>query len=499
MKRSLIRVIAFLAMMLLCASPVFAITIDTGNNGNNTTNSNGVIPGVTTLELVEKKLCEIPITDPENGDKIGEFTKELTSFDAEKKEAILTLTVKNLMENEDFTKKNLEVFFVLDNSYSMTKTYNNKVKTDYVAEAANDFTHSLLEKFENAKIGLVSFSSVKVAEGAVYGTLNDAKLLSGLTNSETDLNAKIEDYKKDQGTYTNIEAGLAVAEANFSKDENVARYIILLSDGVPNLCLNTEETLKYSGVVAAATTKKLQDLSAKGIHMYSILMGLNEANQKVPGASLPDGADPNTTYGKLAEEIFGTPEKPVVPTVGQFFHIDYENLYDTINESIYADIADVKDTFIKDIVIKDYFPKEILENFNFEYVKTPNIGKVSEKVDYTDNSITWNIELLNAGEIATLSYKLTLKEDYNKEIVDKILPTNSKVDLEYTYENQKKQETETEFSKVRVRYVESSKDETITKKPLPQTGNYMTIFISVVAVIITIFAISRVYFFKKLK
>ena len=285
-------------------------------------------------------------------------------------------------------------------------------------------------------------------------------MLSGLTNSETDLNAKIEDYKKDQGTYTNIEAGLAVAEANFSKDENVARYIILLSDGVPNLCLNTEETLKYSGVV---------------------------------------GADPNTTYGKLAEEIFGTPEKPVVPTVGQFFHIDYENLYDTINESIYADIADVKDTFIKDIVIKDYFPKEILENFNFEYVKTPNIGKVSEKVDYTDNSITWNIELLNAGEIATLSYKLTLKEDYNKEIVDKILPTNSKVDLEYTYENQKKQETETEFSKVRVRYVESSKDETITKKPLPQTGNYMTIFISVVAVIITIFAISRVYFFKKLK
>ena len=127
MKKSLIRVIAFLVMMLLCTSPVFAVTINTGNNGNNEENSNKVIPGVTTLELVEKKLCEIPITDPSNGDKIGEFTKELTSFDAEKKEAILTLTVKNLMENEDLTKKNLEVFFVLDNSYSMTKTYNNKV------------------------------------------------------------------------------------------------------------------------------------------------------------------------------------------------------------------------------------------------------------------------------------------------------------------------------------------------------------------------------------
>lgn len=497
MKKNLIRVIAFLVMMLLVTSPVFALTINTGDDGKNEANSNQVVPGVTTLELVEKKLCEIPITDPANGDKIGEFTKELTNFDAEKKEATLTLTVKNLMENEDFTKKNLEVFFVLDNSYSMTKQYNGKVKTDYVAEAANDFTDSLLKKFENAKIGLVSFSSIKVAEGAVYGTENDAKLLSGLTNSEADLKAKIEDYKKDQGTYTNIEAGLAISEKNFSTDENVARYIIVLSDGVPNLCLNTEDTLHYSGAIATATTKKLQDLSAKGIHMYSILMGLNETNNKVPGASLPNGADPNTTYGQLAEEIFGTPENPIVPSVGKFFHIDYENLYDTMNESIYEDIANQKDTFIKDLVIKDYFPKEIVENFNFEYVKSPNIGKVSEKVDYTDNSITWNIELLNAGEVATLSYKLTLKEDYNKEIVDKILPTNSKVDLEYTYENQKKQETATEFSKVRVRYTES--DETVIKKPLPQTGNYASIIILVSAIAIIVFAISRVYFFRKLK
>lgn len=498
MKKNLIRVIAIFTMLLLCTSPVFALTVNTGNSEDNTENSNGVIPGVTTLELVEKKLCEIPITDPADGNKIGEFTKELTNFDADKKEATLTLTVKNLMENEDLTKRKLEVFFVLDNSYSMTKQYNGKVKTDYVAEAANDFTNSLLTKFENAKIGLVSFSSVKVAEGAVYGTLNDAKLLSGLTNSKTDLLSKIDDYKKDQGTYTNIEAGLSIAEANFSQDEDVVRYIILLSDGVPNLCLNTEETLQYSGVVAEATTKKLQALNAKGIHMYSILMGLNEASQKVPGAALPNGADPNTTYGMLAEEIFGTPEKPIVPTVGKFFHINYENLYDTINENIYADIADPKDTFIKDLVIKDYFPKEIVENYNFELVKKPSIGKlVSEQVDPTDNSITWKFDILNSGEIDTLSYKLTLKEDYNKEIVDKVIPTNTKVDLEYNYENQKQQKTSTDSSTLRVRYSET--DTTITKKPLPQTGNYMTIIISVIAVILAVFAISRVYFFQKLK
>ena len=56
MKRNLIRVIAFLMIMLFATSPVFAVTINTGNNGNNETNSNSVVPGVTTLELVEKAL-----------------------------------------------------------------------------------------------------------------------------------------------------------------------------------------------------------------------------------------------------------------------------------------------------------------------------------------------------------------------------------------------------------------------------------------------------------
>ena len=37
MKRNLVRVIAFLMMMLLITSPVFAVTINTGNNGNNET------------------------------------------------------------------------------------------------------------------------------------------------------------------------------------------------------------------------------------------------------------------------------------------------------------------------------------------------------------------------------------------------------------------------------------------------------------------------------
>ena len=496
MTKKLIRIIAIFTIILLSTSPVFALTVTTENSGNNE-DSNDVVPGVTSLELVEKKLCKIDIPDPNSGEKAGEFTKELTNFDASKKEATLTLTVKNLMKENEPSKKPLEVFLVLDNSNSMTKTYNDKNKMEYVIEAANEFATSLLEKFENCKIGVVSFSSVKTAEGATYGTLSDAKLLSPLSDSKDTVLSKISEYKNETGSFTNIEAGLTVAENNFTDSNDAEKYIIVLSDGVPNLCLNTETTLLYSGVIAESTQKKLQDLYAKGYHMYSILMGLNESDLKAPSASTAGNPETPMTYGELAEEIFGTPEKPVVPSVGKYFHIDYENLYKTINENIYSDITDI-DTSIRNLVIKDYFPKEILENFNFEYVKSPNIGKVSQVVDPTDNSITWTIEVLEAGEVATLSYKLTLKDDYNKEIVDKVLPTNSKVDITYEYDGNKGEVSSTDAPTVRVRYVESDKDVTVTKDPIPQTGNYKTVFFVVVFVAIA-FAITRLYFMKKMK
>ena len=227
--------------------------------------------------------------------------------------------------------------------------------------------------------------------------------------------------------------------------------------------------------------------------MYSVLMGLNEAEVPAPSAPMNSETGKHMTYRELAEEIFGTKQ---APTVGEFYYIDYENLNQTINTDIYQSIVSEKDTSLKNIVIKDYFPKEIIDNFNFTYVKSPNIGKVSEKVDTTDNSITWNIEVLEAGQVATLSYKLTLKDNYNKSIVDKILPTNTKVDIDYNYDNKDGKSTSPDSPTIRVRYSESSKDETITKKPIPQTGFYNTI-LCIAGISLVAFAITRVYRLRK--
>ena len=485
MKKKVISIIALFTLILLSCTPVMALTINTENttktNTENTNTNTSTTTGKTIMEVVEKNICEINLND------MGKFTKELTNFNADKKEVTLTLTVENIMEKEKITKP-VEIYLVLDNSYSMTKTYNGKSKMEYVKETASAFTDALFEYFTNPKIGLVSFSSVDTtASGGVsiqLGTINDANLLLPLSNSKDAIKSKITEYTKSNGQYTNIEAGLSLAQTNFTTSTDSEKYVILLSDGVPNLSLDTTHTLTYSGTNAANTKKKLQDMNTAGYHTFSVLMGLNESNIENPNAPQIEDGTRHMTYRELAEEIFGTASKP---TAGDFFFIDYDNLSTTINDKIFGDITAIKDNSLKNIVIKDYFPKEIIENFNFTHVKSPNIGKVSEKIDTTNNSITWNIELLEEGQIATLSYKLTLKDNYNKEIINKVLPTNSKVDIDFKTADGNGEAYSDVSPSVRVKY-----DETTAGGKIPQTGIDTPIFLAIIIAGIIVFAVIRV-------
>ena len=441
----------------------------------------------TTMSVVDKSICEINLKDK------GKFTKELTEFDANKKEATITLTLKNIMEQENLTKP-IEMFLVLDNSHSMTSTYEGKEKRQYVAETATSFVNALFDHYENAKIGIVSFSSVNL--GSTLGTENDAKLLLSLSDSKDTVQNTITNYTTTEGPYTNIEAGLAIAEKNFTNNTDSQKYIVLISDGVPNLCLDTNITLTYSGVIATNTKNKLVELKNKGYNIFPVLMGLSESNVQNPSApTIADGSR-NMTYRELAEEIFGTTS---TPTAGNFYYIDYTNLSKTVNTDIFNKITYSKDNTLKNIVVKDYFPREILENFNFEYVKSPNIGKVSAEVDFSDNSITWEIELLKEGEVATLSYKLTLKDEYNEEIVDKILPTNTKVDINFETVDGKGNSNSDVSPKVKL-VINDVKvpDNTITENPIPQTGIYNTLFVILVSATI-VFVIIRIKRLSELK
>lgn len=488
MTKKLTYILILFVILFLNCSNVFALTINTNDNDNSNTTAK-VESSKSTMEVVDKSICKLDLNN------IGQFKKELTSFDADKKEVTITLTVTNTASKEEIIKP-VEIYLLLDNSYSMTADYKGKSKTHYVQEAATYFVDSLFEHFTNPKIGIVSFSSIDTTVDSTVslGTENDAKLLLSLSDSKDTIKSTINSYSDKTGPFTNIEAGLQLVESNFTKSTESEKYVILISDGVPNLSLNTTTTLKYSNTNATNTKNRLQNMQLQGYHIFSVLMGLNESDIKNPNAPISEATNENMTYRELAEEIFGTVSNP---TAGDFYFIDYDSLDTTVNREIFNEITEVKDNSLKNIVIKDYFPQEIIDNFDFEHVTAPNIGTVTQKIDTSDNSITWTIPTLSEGEVATLSYKLKLKDLYNKSIVNEILPTNEKVDINFEDANGKWNNDSDVSSKVKVNYVEPViPDNTVAEDPIPQTGNNSTIFL-VAIVVLTVFCISRLIVIKR--
>lgn len=454
--------------------PVNEISSDENSNGK------------TSLELVEDNVCRIDVGD------IAKFEKKITEFNESEKSATLTLTLKNTKSVEE-TQKDVEIFFVIDNSSSMTSSYVGDItRKDAVIKSANSLINKLFKANPKAKIGVVGFSSLDSSAGETEGTINDATLSLGLSSSKDEVTKAVSDLANlKTGPRTNIEAGLTIAQENFSSTENVDRYVVLLTDGVPNNA--TDGTFAtYSGKVATRTKAKLEEIKSNGTKIIGAMINLDS-----------ETVEPTTskTYRALSEEIFGTVENP---TTNTYYYITDDEIENTIVNDIYNDLIVRKDNTLKNITIKDYFPQEIIDNFNFEYVASPNIGTVSQKINKEDNSITWNIELLSEGEVATLSYKLTLKKDYDKKIIDKILPTNTKVDITGDNNEGKLTGSSNESPTLRVKYekIEVSNniiiDNTIADKDIPQTGeNTIGLVISMIS-IISMIAIARIIYLRKL-
>lgn len=361
-----------------------------------------------TMSVVEEPVCTI------NFGNSSTFTKQLISKNLNNKEVTLQLQVKN---NEVAAKPTGEVMVVIDNSKSMLeKVTDTQTREDLVINSAKTLITNLLKDNTKLKIGVVSFSTN--TDISKEGTAEDAKLISDLTNDSTSLLKSISNIEYD-GPRTNLESGITLAKKYFTKDTDSShKYLIVLTDGVPNVAINYDKNY-YSDDVITKTKTALTSLSGSVDNVYVMLTGISDG--KVV-------ASPSTkTYDQIISEVFGTTEKP---TVGKFYYVTDEDIEKTVT-AIYNALLPVEKTF-KNIKIVDYFPKEIINNFSFAYVSKANIGTISTAVDKTTNSITWTIPELKFGETATVQYKLKLKEDFNEEIVDKVLNTNTKVDLSYT-------------------------------------------------------------------
>ena len=362
------------------------------------------------MEVVEEPVCTIQIGEN------SKFEKKLINKDLANKEVTLQLQVTNEEEN---SKPAGELMLVLDNSDSMNELVEpdneqSESRKDLIFESSKTLVSNLLEGNDNLQIGIVSFSSN--VDSSQEGTSADANVVAALSNNATELNNAISNIEAN-GPRTDLDAGITLASEQFTKNNN-NKYMIVLTDGVPNIALGYNNPY-YSDDVINTTKAKLQQLENEGINITTMLTGIEDENYTPITTT--------KTFGQIINEIFGTEENP---TTGNFYYVTDDQVEETITKDIYNSLVPISQSY-KDIVIKDYFPKEIIDNFEFAYVSDANIGEISAEVDPTDNSITWTIPELASGQTATVQYTLKLKEDFGSSIVDKLLDTNQKVHITY--------------------------------------------------------------------
>ena len=374
-----------------------------------------------TMNVVEEPVCTIELGEN------SKFEKKLISKDLNNKEVTIQLQVKN---DEVVNKPTGEIMLVLDNSDSMNTTVSGATtRKELIFNSAKTLISNLLKDNEELKIGIVSFSTS--IDSSKEGTLEDANLASSLSNDISTLNNAISNIKAD-GPRTNLESGLELASEQFTKTDN-NKYMIVLTDGVPNVALNYDKSY-YSDDVISKTKSKLQQLKQSNINIITMLTGIDDETY-IPATT-------TKSFGEIIEEIFGTTSNP---TVGKFYYVTDNEVESIIKNDIYNSLIPENKT-LKDIKIIDYFPAEIINNFDFAYVSEANIGTISATVDKSNNSITWTIPELASGETATVQYKLKLKENFDSSIVNKILNTNQKVDVIYQDFNNKEQTKTSDIS-----------------------------------------------------
>lgn len=361
-----------------------------------------------TMSVVKEPVCTIDLTDK------SKFEKKLIAKDLANKEVTLQLQVIN---GEEKAKLTGELMLVIDNSESMKELSSDESNTrkDVMYNSIQTFTQNLLTDNNDLKIGAVSFSTN--VEQSKEGTSEDAQLVSSLTSDVSVLKSSISKIEAN-GPRTNLESGITLASKQFTSEKN-NKYMIIFTDGVPNVAIDYDKTY-YSDDVINKTKTALENTSKTGVQIITLLTGISN------GSENPTGRD-DITFDGIIEKVFGTEAKP---TAGKFYYIQDNEIEKTILTNIYNDLVPTEKS-LKDITIVDYFPEEIVKNFEFAYVSEANIGDISAKVDTSTNSITWTIPELKSGQTATVQYKLKLKEDFDSSIVDKILNTNQKVDIDY--------------------------------------------------------------------
>ena len=431
-----------------------------------------------TMEIVEDNICTIKLNDEST------FEKKMIEYDLQEHEVTLQLKISN---NSKEIIPTGEMMLVIDSSSSMDEIVEGTTtRKDLVLNSANKLVESLLEANPTSlKIGVVTFSTGTDTDENGYlitGTESDAQKVCDFTNDLNTLTSKISAIEG-TGQYTNLDSGLKLAKSQFTSDDN-NKYMIILTDGLPNLAVGYNDLVTYDGLTDVITETKSTLTSLDNVDVYTMLTGIDneEATFRTDGTN-------TYTYGQVIQEVFGTEEQP---TKGKFYKISDNEIEKTITGKIYRDLLPIENA-LEDIVVVDYFPQYMIENFEMTYIDGIDTSNVSSQIDTETNSITWNLAKLLPGETAIIQYKLKLKDEFDEAIIDKVLDTNEKVDISYK-DFDGTDETETSDVTPKIKLTRIPVDNTIAPEPIPKAGSPMFI---VVGIAILALAVYCGYKFKK--
>ena len=361
----------------------------------------------------------------------GNISKTIIDSDAEKGEVTVEVKLSNTSK-ETSTKRfdNSEVFIIIP-EFSKDEENQNKILT-YVETLAQ----KVLAKSSNVKIGVIGMKgtisdtytdengktfSGKNDQSDVDGTADNAECVVELTQDLTKLKTDLGKMNSEKTIYyNNLQAALRLAKNSFSNNTN--KILISLYDNVPSIAIGIHSSITYGGLFSVyqtaeeAARAKLNSLVS---NTKSEILSLNEANIDLI-LLRPDDTEFDQVYyskktgekvcdidGKpYADELYGTLENP---TYGKMYSLNNESLEKIITENIYQDVIENVRTDISNVKIVDYFPQDILDNFEITISK-PTIGTVSDKVDKKTKSIIWDIGTLKGNEVAALQYKLKIKK-----------------------------------------------------------------------------------------
>lgn len=430
----------------------------------------------------------------------GYISKTIVDSNASTGEVTIELKLSNT--KKEISKSNdTEIVLVIDNSNSMQfKTAEGKTRKSILLDSAKNLVNTIFDTSNNVKMGIVKFCgetglwSLYAASVITKSTSQREDVIAGLTT--------IENGSTESGT--NIQKGLIKAEELFS-ESNGNKVIILLTDGCPNedgeknsvvasqMVMSNE---KYNTILSN-TKNELINIDKKGIRLISLMTGVNSNDVDENGNVITSTEDDL----QAIKTIFGTEDNP---TAGKFYNAKTADISQVIQNDITKDVQEILNTPLNTVKVTDYFPEDIAKNFEFSYVGNPSIGTVSDSIDSESKTITWDIGTLKGDEVATLKYKLKIKDMKNEQLLNKTISTNEKVVLTYKdtdlkdYELILSSSPKIQLSEVKGGLTSTSnknneKDNTIAKGILPNTG--INVVISTVSVI-TIILIAIVFYKK---